>query len=395
MTDSDSPAQVSEVVAPPVDPFGPARAVGGYVGDFIGEAVPVITGWRALREAARDWPRFSNDAPGRVPIPAEDDVRSLRQLPIEIDPPAHGAYKDLVKGWFRRPADHAPTRARIAAIIDRIMSGATGPVDVVRQIGLPVQSHALAALLDLPDSDGEEWVSLGTHAFRTAGRNDPVRAQALMAMLERHVERAIASGGDGFFGHLAAARLDGRALTRDEMLGFAHVTFAGGRDTVINTIAAAIAHLAEVPADLDRLAADPALIPTAVEEIVRHTSPLTHIGRICTRDDRVAGLARAPGDRIALCFAAASHDSEVFADSATLKIDRSPNPHVSFGSGDHNCLGSTHARAVLRLLLEWLAAHVARIEPQVVRPGARSIGGVVRRHGFDRLEVVFHRKAAP
>ncbi len=376
----------------PVDPFGPARAAGGYVGDFTGEAIPVITGWRALRDAARDWQRFSNDAPGRVPIPAEDDVRSLRQLPIEIDPPAHGAYKDLVKGWFRRPADHELTRARIAAVIDRVLSGASGPVDVIGQIGLPIQSHALAALLDLPEAEGAAWVALGTHAFRSAGRNDPVRAQALMTMLESHVDRAMAEGGADFFGMLATARLDGRALTRDEMLGYAHVTFAGGRDTVINCIAAAIAHLAETPDDLARMAAEPALVVTAVEEIVRHTSPLTHIGRICTRDDHVAGLARAQGDRIALCFAAASHDPERFDDPGRLRIDRSPNPHVSFGSGDHNCLGATHARAVLRMLLQWLALHVGRIEPRRIRPGARSVGGLMRRHGFEQCEVVFHRK---
>ena len=85
---------------PDFDPFGPARAAGGYAGDFNGEVMPVLTRWRDIRAAARDWPRFSNDAPGRVPAPDETDIRSLRQLPIEIDPPAHGAYKALVKDWL-------------------------------------------------------------------------------------------------------------------------------------------------------------------------------------------------------------------------------------------------------------------------------------------------------
>ena len=395
MNDTDSDAADLQGDLAPLDPFGPTRAAGGYLGTFMGEDIPVITTWRALRQAAQDWSRFSNDAPGRVPIPAEDDIRSLRQLPIETDPPRHGAYKDLVKGWFRRPADHPPTRDRIAAVVDKLMSATVGPVAVVDKVALPIQSFALVALLDLPDTEAQSWIAWGTHAFRSAGKNDPARADALMAMLERHVDRAMTSGGTDFFGHLASARLEGRALTRDEMLGYAHVTFAGGRDTVINCIASALAHLAETPADLVRLAHEPALIPRAVEEIVRHTSPLSHIGRICTGPDIVAGHARDTGSRIALCFAAASHDPQIFDNPGHLQIDRNPNPHVSFGSGDHNCLGSTHARAVLRSLLSWVAEKVDRIEPVDIRPGVRSVGGMARRHGYDRLTVIVHRKSVP
>lgn len=395
MGDTDSNTTDLQGSLAPLDPFGPTRAAGGYLGTFMGEDIPVITTWRGLRQAAQDWPRFSNDAPGRVPIPAEDDVRSLRQLPIETDPPLHGAYKELVKGWFRRPADHAPTKDRIAALVDRLMSAAIGPVAVVDKLALPIQSYALAALLDLPDAEAIGWIGWGTHAFRSAGRNDPARADALMVMLERYVDHAMMGRSSDFFGHLASVNLDGRALSRDEMLGYAHVIFAGGRDTVINCIAAAVAHLAETPADLERLAQEPDLIPRAVEEIVRHTSPLSHIGRICTGPDTVAGHPRAAGSRIALCFAAASHDPQMFDNPGRLQIDRNPNPHVSFGSGDHNCLGSTHARSVLRAVLSWLVASVDRIEPIDIAPGVRSVGGLVRRHGFDQLTVILHRKSVP
>jgi len=392
MSDTDAPADTPQGIAAPLDPFGPSRASGGYLGDFAGEAIPVLTTWRGLREAARDWQRFSNDAPGRVPIPAEDDIRSLRQLPIETDPPIHTAYKDLVKAWFRRPVEHGPTRERIAALVDRILGAASdgGAVSVLERIALPLQSHALAALLALPEAEAESWIAWGPHAFRAAGKNDPARANALLQMLERHVDRAMATGGDDFFAHMAAARLDGRALTREEMLGYAHVTFAGGRDTMINTIAATLAHLAVSPDDHARLRAEPGLIPRAVEEIVRHTSPLTHIGRICTGAASVVETPRSRGQRIALCFAAASHDPEVFPDAGRLKIDRSPNPHVSFGAGDHSCLGSTHARQVLREVLGWAVTRLDRVEAIDIRPGARSIGGLVRRHGHEALVLALH-----
>ena len=372
---------------PPIDPFGPARATGGYAGDFGGEVMPVLTRWRDVRDAARDWRRFSNDGPGRVPVPAETDIRSLRQLPIEIDPPAHGAYKALVKDWFRRPLEDARLAARIAAIAQERVTAAigAGPVDAVQAITLPVQSHALAALFGLSDAEARVWTGWGLHAFKSKGRNDPARAAALMTTIEGYVDAGQDGGGETFFDHLATVRIDGRPLTRDERLGFAHVAFAGGRDTLIHTMVGALWHLARVPADLDRLRADPALMSRATEEFVRYLSPLTHIGRICTREDHVAGVTRAPGDRIALCWAAANFDATVFDAAHELRIDRAQNPHVGFGAGDHACLGAAHARAVIRALLAALADHVAGIDLHDATPGTRDIGGITRAQGFARL----------
>lgn len=374
------------------DPFAEARAAGGYLGTFGDEEMPVLVRYREVRAAAGDWQRFSNDAPGRVPIPAEDDIRSLRQLPIETDPPAHSDYKALVKDYFRRPQTDPAVRDGISAVVAEAVDAVlrAGPVDAMRAVALPVQSRALAVLLGLPRSEAEKWIGWGLHAFKTREGNDPVRAARLLDMIERHVDRAMAEGGDDFFRFLARADHHGRRLTRDEIAGFAHVTFAGGRDTLINSIAGLMAHLAEAPQDLEAVRRDPALVEPAVEEVIRHLSPLTHIGRVCTQADTVAGLPRAAGERIALCWAAANHDPEVFEGADTLRIDRRPNPHVAFGSGPHNCLGSTHARQVLRSLLRELAARVARIEPVEVVRGRRSIGGVKRAHGFERLTLAFH-----
>ena len=374
------------------DPFGPARAAGGYVGDFNGEVMPVLTRWRDVRAAARDWQRFSNDGPGRVPVPDETDIRTLRQLPIEIDPPAHGDYKALVKDWFRRPLEDDDLAARIASIAqDRIASALNvGPVEVVAALCLPIQSHALAALFGLPASEAAVWTGWGLHAFKSKGRNDPARAAALMSMIEGYVD----AGRDGdkatFFDHLASVRLHGAPLTRDERLGFAHVAFAGGRDTLIHTLSGAMWHLACHPADLARLRAEPNLLPRATEEFVRFFAPLTHIGRICTRPDTVAGVARQPGERIALCWAAANFDDTAFDDPTSLRIDRAQNPHVGFGAGDHACLGAAHARAVIRAALSAVATHVARIDLIHATPGTRDIGGIERRQGFTRLDLAFH-----
>jgi cytochrome P450 len=374
------------------DPFGPARAAGGYAGNFNGEVMPVLTRWRDIRSAARDWQRFSNDGPGRVPVPDETDIRSLRQLPIEIDPPAHGAYKDLVKDWFRRPLEDAALAARIAAIAcDRVTAALdAGPTDVVQAISLPIQSLALAALFGLPAEEGEVWTNWGLHAFKSKGKNDPEKAAILMRRIEAYVDAGRDGAGETFFDHLATARMDGRPLTRDEKLGFSHVAFAGGRDTLIHTMSGAMWHLARHPADLERLRAAPDLFPKATEEFVRFFAPLTHIGRICTREDEIAGIPREPGERIALCWAAANFDDATFDDPLTLKIDRAQNPHVGFGAGDHACLGAAHARAVIRALLAALTDTTARIDLVEATPGSRDIGGIIRLQGFTRLSLTFH-----
>jgi hypothetical protein len=124
--------------------------------------------------------------------------------------------------------------------------------------------------------------------------------------------------------------------------------------------------------------------------MVRFFSPLTHIGRICTREDEVAGVARRQGERIALCWAAANFDDTTFEDPLSLRIDRLRNPHVGFGAGDHSCLGAAHARAVIRALLSSLTALVARIDLHEAIPGARDVGGIVRSQGFSRLSLTFH-----
>jgi hypothetical protein len=376
------------------DPFGPARAAGGYAGDFNGEVMPVLTRWRDIRAAARDWQRFSNDGPGRVPVPAEIDIRSLRQLPIEVDPPAHGAYKALVKDWFRKPLEDPAMAARIAAIAQARISAALdqGPVEVVQAISLPIQSHCLAALFGLPETEAEVWTGWGLHAFKSKGRNDPAKAAMLMARIEAYVDAGRDGAGETFFDHLASARLDGRPLTREERLGFAHVTFAGGRDTLIHTLSAAMWQLARAPGDLSRLRDDPGLAARATEELVRYFAPLTHIGRICTREDQVAGVPRQPGERIALCWAAGNFDETAFDDPMALRIDRAQNPHLGFGAGDHACLGAPHARAVIRALLAAVTALAARLDLIEAVHDTRDIGGITRAQGFARLTLSFHSR---
>lgn len=144
-------------------------------------------------------------------------------------------------------------------------------------------------------------------------------------------------------------------------MGFANLTFAGGRDTVIHTISSVLSHLARHPEALEFLRQDPARIVHAVEEFFRVITPLTHIGRVCPVETNVHGETVKPGTRVSLCWASANQDETAFAAPGEVRLDRKPNPHLAFGFGTHLCLGAAHARLLLRTLLQRCVEQVGRI----------------------------------
>lgn len=375
------------------DPFAEARRGNGVLlADFEGERIAMILGHRAVREAARDWETFSSDAPFRVPIPAEDKVRTVRQLPIEADPPLHTAARNLLKPIFLRPTtpDYV---ARIDALVGRLLDGLVGQpeVEIVRGFALPLQSRALTHLLGMPESAADEWVGWGIHVFHD-GDDGAEKGSVLDRYIRRQIAATRAAPGDDLFGAMTRMELEGRPLTDDEMAGIANLAFAGGRDTVITAVSAIIAWFARNRPALDLLCREPRRILAAVEEFVRVTSPLTHIGRVCPRPTRV-GPHDIPADaRVSLCWAAANFDERVFSDPETVQLDRSPNPHLGFGSGVHNCLGAPQARVILRSLIRQLGERTAVITILDEDRNTEKLGDLRRVVGYRALRVQIQGK---
>lgn len=344
------------------DPFGEARRNDGVlVNEFQGTPVPMILRHEEVRRAAKDWQQFSSDAPLRIPIPSEETVRSVRQLPLEIDPPEHGDYRAVVEPFFNR-AKLPDVVARVEALVHDLLATALArqSVEIVREFAIPLQSRALACLLNMPQSEATLWIGWGMHVFREGDGKS--KGAALETYLNQLFDRAEAAPGDDFFSALTRTPFRGRPLTREEMLGYGSIMFAGGRDTVINSISGVIGHLAANPADLEYLRQDPKRIVNASEEFFRAISPVTHIGRVCPQQTAIHGVDCAPGSLVSLCFASANHDETVFPAPAEVRLDRKPNPHVAFGFGPHLCLGAAHARLVVRSLLMGLCNQVGAIE---------------------------------
>ena len=342
-----------------------------------------------VRKSAKDWQTFSSDAPFRVPIPSEEDVRTMRQLPVEIDPPEHTDYRKIVEPFFQRAKDPGMV-ARVEALMHEMVGEALarGSIEVVREFALPIQSRALTYLLNVPESEAATWISWGTHVFRDGGEGQK-KGAALEAYLNAQLDQAAACPGDDFFSALNTATFRCRPLTREEMMGFANLTFAGGRDTVIHTISSVLAHLASHPEDLEFLRADPARIVHASEEFFRVITPLTHIARVCPVETTVQGVAVPPDGRVSLCWASANQDAAAFDSPEEIRLDRKPNPHLAFGFGAHLCLGAAHARLLLRTLLHTCLERVGRVTILDARERVEDEARYRRAVGFESLTLAF------
>ena len=344
------------------DPFGEARRKDGVlVNEFQGNPVPMILRHADLRHAAKNWQKFSSDAPFRVPIPSEEKVRSVRQLPLEVDPPEHADYRAVVEPFFNR-AKLPEVIAKVETLVRSFLSSALEreSIEIVYEFALPLQSHALACLVNMPDSEAEIWIGWGTHIFLEGdGKSKGAELEKYLNSLFDHGE---AEPSDSFFSQLTRATFRGRPLTREEMLGYGSIMFAGGRDTIINCISGIIGHLAANPADFEFLREDPSRIVHASEEFFRAISPVTRLARVCPAKTDVHGASVQSGSLAALCFASANYDETVFSAPEEVRLDRKPNPHVAFGFGPHLCLGAAHARLVVRSLLKCLCEQVGGIK---------------------------------
>jgi cytochrome P450 len=367
------------------DPFREARKEGPTLQcDFQGEVTPMILRHEDVRQAAKDWQTFSSNAPFRVPIPSEEDVRTMRQIPVETDPPEHTEYREIAEPFFRRARDPSVV-AQVEALFDEMLGAALArdSIEIVREFALPIQSRSLTYLLNVDEAAAATWISWGVHVFRDGGS----KGMTLENYLHAQFDKVSANPGDDFFSALTRAQFRGRLLTREEMMGFANLTFAGGRDTIIHTISTVIAYLGRHPEALEFLRADRARIVHAGEEFFRLITPLTHIGRVCPVETNVHGVTVPAGGRVSLCWASANRDPAAFDAPDEVRLDRKPNPHIAFGMGAHLCLGAPHARLLLRTLLQKLCDRVASITVLEARDHVEHEQKYERPVGFDSLIV--------
>jgi hypothetical protein len=215
-------------------------------------------------------------------------------------------------------------------------------------------------MMDLPESDGDlyrKWI----HEILEVGITDQgVLLQAVGDMTRYFaiaVQQRTEKPGDDLISYLLGARFNGEPMTADNVLGTLRLLLIAGIDTTWSGIGSCVWHLARAPQDRRRLVAEPALMPTAIEELLRAYAPVT-MAREVVKETSIDGCTFKPGQMVLLSFPAACRDPEVFPDADKVVIDRKENRHAAFGLGIHRCVGSNLARMELTVAVEELLKRI-------------------------------------
>ncbi|TML38483.1 MAG: cytochrome P450 [Actinobacteria bacterium] len=285
-------------------------------------------------------------------------------IPLQMDPPEHTWYRRLLNPEFvpRKVGELEPdVRRDVNALIDKFAS--RGDCDFHQEFATPLPSAIFLRLFGLPMEDLPTFLRWRDELIRPNVEPGDLEAaaairEATSKAINEYFVDAVAdhrrTRGDGLLGQLVHTNLDGRALTDRELLGICQLMLLGGLDTVTATLDCMVAYLARHPDRRRQLVADPGLIAAAVEELLRHQTPVTVVPRALRQDVTMSGVELRAGERVTLVLGAANADGEEFGGPEDVALSRDPNRHLAFGGGHHLCLGAHLARLELGVALEEL-----------------------------------------
>jgi cytochrome P450 len=305
---------------------------------------------------------------------------------MHADPPVHTRYRRLVQPAFKPSVVRGlepVVRARTAALVRRIEGGAA--TDVVSVLSVPLPLQVISEILGVPDDEWErcyEW----SEAVIPGATDWPEerRAQLMTDMIQYLVGAAKdrrAQPRDDVLTQLAQVDVDGERLSDDELGMFLVQLLVAGNETTRDLISSGLLAFADHPGQWERLRADRSLVPGAVEEMLRWSSPVVSFMRTATRPTEIRGVPIADGDPVLMLFASANRDEDAFGPSASsFDIGRHPNPHLAFGQGNHFCLGAALGRLEGRVVLEELLDRFTALERvgEVERSSSSVVTGVRR-----------------
>ena len=331
-----------------------------------------ITKYDDIRMISRQPGLYSSFAKGvMIGDPDEAVLAPSRQMMLNMDPPQHDRFKLLVsRGFTPRNAQLLTARIDELAreIVDEVVE--RGECDLVHDVAGRLPSGLIAELMGIGRTDGERLYEL-TELMHTTDDGVASPEQRMGAMIEMltYAQQVAATKrrqpGDDLATTLVQAEVDGVGLTDAEFQWFFLLLVNAGGDTTRNLVAAGMQLLFDHPDERRRLAADlDALLPSAVEEMLRYTSPVAHFQRTVVADTELRGRRLAAGDRVVVFYGSANRDEDVFADPDRFDVGRTPNPHQAFGGGGpHLCLGMHVARIEIASMFRELVTRLPDLAP--------------------------------
>ena len=312
-----------------------------------------VSTYEAAMAAQRNPEAFSNKdfTIPRRPVPP--------LIPATMDPPEHTGFKKLLNAYFT-PKIAQAMQPEITKIADRLLEAgvARGKFDMVNDVMLPLMSEfSMARMLGLPVEKALPYAEPIHHMTRRDYPHE--KAAQEMDWLKQQMLADIREGRvapDGILGRLKEETIDGRPLTEQELLMIAINLLIGGMGTTAFFMGSVTVFLGRNPAHRQQLLDDPAMIPDAIEELLRVFTPTQSFGRSVPHDVDLAGQHIRKGDMVLIGYGAANFDPKVFENPQVVDFTRQQNRHMSFGNGPHRCLGTHVARMMAttstRLLLE-------------------------------------------
>jgi hypothetical protein len=311
--------------------------------------------YQDVRDISYDTEHFSSR---RVIVRETKIEPPMPSPPITSDPPEHRAYRMPLLPPFNPKAVEKltpGTRELCARLIDQFI--AKGRCDAATDYAQHIPTRVIAHMLGVPEEDGDlfrHWIKMALEV----GIYEPAKTMEAIVEMSAYFKKQIAQRGnergEDLISYMLDLRQDGKPLPEPMLIGALRLLLIAGIDTTWSAIGASLWHLATRADDRRRLAAEPALMGTAVEEFLRAYAPVT-MAREVVKEVTINGCPMKPGAMVLLSFPAANRDPEMFPDAGKVLIDREENRHAAFGLGIHRCIGSNLARMELRVALEeWL-----------------------------------------
>lgn len=308
---------------------------------------------------------------------------------MHTDPPEHTWYRHAVAEGFRPSRVRAlepDVRSRAQRLVAGLPRGEQ--VDVVPALAAPLPMMMVASLLGLPEAEWRRFLACSDAVVPGASEAGPEERARLVAelddLLRSHIARRRARPADDYVSDLLGWSEDGRTLDDDAVHMIVNQLLIAGNETTRNLVSGGLVALAGSPEQWHRLRDDRSLVPTAVEELLRWTSPVVAFMRTATVDVELSGQLVRAGDPVLMLYASANRDAAEFGpDAGSLDVGRRPNHHLAFGFGPHVCVGAALARLEARAVLDALLDRFEVLE--LTGEAARTPSGVVS--GFQSAEL--------
>jgi cytochrome P450 len=350
----------------------------------------VVTRHADLRKIAAQHQIFSS-AQG-VALPSE---HRTRHIPEEVDPPLQREYRRLLDPFLtpEAAAKHEPIARAIAIeLLDSLQD--TPRLDVVARFTETFPVYFSLAAFGFPRADADKLVSLVNRLIH--GRESENGRQAGIALTDYLVaflasrEATALSPADDIVAAIALGTVSGRRLELQEKVSMTRLLLFGGFTTVNLALSYSMYLFAKRPELVERLRGQLDGISTAIEEIIRLSSPGTYLRRTLTQDAEVGGTALKAGDQVLLCFGAANRDPAIFELPDEVVFERNPNPHLGFGFGTHRCMGSMLAKLEMRVAITELLERYERFE---LDPDHPPVWGGGETQGLASLPMILHARS--